>query len=213
MLSADLARHHGTNHLGGFPNPDVGPSAIRDLKVRSLRIDGVMVLTPHRFGDERGHFFETYRASDFAVFGIDASFVQDNQAKSAYAGTIRGLHFQAPPDAQAKLVRVLKGSIFDVAVDLRRASPTYGRWVGAVLTAAGREQIYVPRGFAHGYCTLEADTEIAYKCDGYYAPEREGGVNFADPGLGIQWPIAPADAVVSDKDRRQPRLIEIMSPF
>lgn len=177
-----------------------------------LEIAGVLLITPRRFVDARGSFSEIYRADEFAELGIRAPFVQDNLAVSATAGTIRGLHFQKPPHAQAKLVRASRGSIFDVAVDVRAGSSTYGRWVGVRLEADGK-QLYVPRGCAHGYCTLEADTEIVYQCDAYYAAEAEGGIHFADPAIGIAWPIDPREAIVSEKDRALPLLTALGSPF
>jgi dTDP-4-dehydrorhamnose 3,5-epimerase len=140
--------------------------------------------------------------------GLSDPFVQDNQAYNARKGTVRGLHFQTAPHAQGKLVRVLKGAIYDVAVDVRPGSATYGRWVAAELTAAGGEQLFVPRGFAHGYCTLEDETELFYKVDGQYAPELEGGVAWDDPDLAIAWPLAGAP-VLSDKDRKLPRLKDL----
>ena len=139
--------------------------------------------------------------------------MQDNQAFSAQRGTLRGLHFQRPPEPQAKLIRVLRGSIFDVAVDLRIGSPTYGHWVGETLTAEGGEQLFVPRGFAHGYCTLEPNTEVAYKVDGFYAPECDAGLAWNDPTIGITWPIAPEEAILSDKDKRLPAFADFVSPF
>jgi dTDP-4-dehydrorhamnose 3,5-epimerase len=181
--------------------------------VTPLDIEDVLLIIPRRFGDERGYVAETYRADAFRAFGIAAQFVQENQSFSARAGTVRGLHFQSPAAAQAKLVRALRGALFDVAVDLRRGSPTFGRWCGARLTASEGEQIFIPRGFAHGFCTLEPDTEIAYKIDTYYAPECEGGVVWNDPQLGIPWPVAPAEAIVSERDRKLPRLSELDSPF
>ena len=129
------------------------------------------------------------------------------------AGTVRGLHFQAPPQAQAKLVHVLRGSVFDVAVDLRRGSPTYGKWCGATLTAAGGEQLFVPHGFAHGYCTLEKDAVVAYKVDGYYAPDLEGGIRWDDAEIGVAWPVAMGRAIVSEKDGRLPVFAALKSPF
>jgi dTDP-4-dehydrorhamnose 3,5-epimerase len=145
--------------------------------------------------------------------GIGCEFVQDNQAFSAQAGTIRGLHFQTPPHAQAKLVRVLRGAVYDAAVDLRDASPTYGRWCGARLTAEGGEQIYVPRGFAHGYCTLEPDTVVAYKVDGYYAPQSEAGLMWNDPDIGIDWTVPANDILVSEKDSKLASLRSFKTPF
>lgn len=177
-----------------------------------LAIPEIILIESQRFGDARGYFTETYRAADFAALGVGDTFVQDNQAGSAKAGTVRGLHFQKPPHAQAKLIRVLKGAIFDVAVDIRRGSRTYGRWIGATLTAGGA-QLYVPHGFAHGYCTLESDTEVAYKCDAYYNAGSEGGLLFSDPLIGIEWPLAVEAATVSDKDRKLPSLRDFVSPF
>jgi dTDP-4-dehydrorhamnose 3,5-epimerase len=176
-------------------------------------IPGVLLLKPRYFHDERGYFVETYNLCDARAAGVTAAFVQDNQAFSHKCGTVRALHFQAPPHAQAKLVRALRGSIYDVAVDLRAGSPSYGRWIAATLTARGGEQVFVPRGFAHGYCTLEADTEVAYKVDNYYAPDCERGLIWNDPTLAIGWPVAASDAVLSDKDRRLPRFADFVSPF
>jgi dTDP-4-dehydrorhamnose 3,5-epimerase len=156
---------------------------------------------------------ETFSRKDFERLGIGAEFVQDNQSLSVRRGTVRGLHFQRPPHPQAKLVRVLKGAIFDVAIDLRRGSPTFGRWCGATLTAAESEQIFVPRGFAHAFCTLEPDTQVAYKVDDYYAPECDAGVIWNDPDIGIDWPITADEAVLSKKDAKLPRLATLDSPF
>lgn len=178
-----------------------------------LSIAGVLLLKPEKISDARGYFVEAYSRRHYAAFGIDCEFVQDNQAFSARRGTVRGLHFQVPPDPQAKLVRVLRGSIFDVAVDIRRNSPTYGRWCGATLTADQGEQMFVPRGFAHAYCTLLPDTEVAYKVDGYYAPACDAGIMWNDPAIGIEWPIAPNEAILSAKDAELPRLAEFDSPF
>jgi dTDP-4-dehydrorhamnose 3,5-epimerase len=178
-----------------------------------LRLPDVMIVTPRRFADARGYFMETYQADRFRELGVAADFVQDNEAGSARAGTIRGLHFQKPPHAQAKLVRVLRGAIFDVAVDIRAGSPTFGQWAGARLTAAAGEEIWVPRGFAHGYCTLEDDTVVAYKCDSPYAPDAEGGIHFADPALAVEWPVTRDRAIVSGKDAALPPLAAIGAPF
>jgi dTDP-4-dehydrorhamnose 3,5-epimerase len=177
-----------------------------------LAIPGVVLISARRFADDRGSFMETYRARAFETLGVAARFVQDNQAFSSAAGTIRGLHFQKPPFAQAKLVRVLAGAIFDVAVDIRRGSPTFGQWVGARL-AAGGDQLFVPAGFAHGYCTLEPNSEVFYRCDSYYAADAEGGIHFADPALAIAWPVAADSVVASERDRALPRLADITSPF
>jgi dTDP-4-dehydrorhamnose 3,5-epimerase len=168
---------------------------------------------PARFGDARGYFSETYKKSAFDEFGLDVSFVQDNESLSQQVGVVRGLHFQTPPFAQAKLVRVVRGAIFDVAVDIRRGSPSYGKWVSATLTGEKGEQLFIPHGFAHGFCTLEPDTIVAYKVDAPYARENDAGILWNDPDLAIDWPIDPANAVLSDKDRVQPRLKDYASPF
>lgn len=180
---------------------------------RALEIPGVILITPRKFADARGFFMETYAEGDFAQMGIPARFVQDNHSLSRASGTIRGLHFQTPPRAQAKLARVIRGSVFDVAVDLRRASPAYGRWCGARLTAQGGEQIFVPRGFAHGFCTLEPDTEVLYKVDELYAAECEAGLMWDDRVLAIDWPVAHDMAMVSEKDGRLPGFSVFQSPF
>ncbi|CAD5287893.1 dTDP-4-dehydrorhamnose 3,5-epimerase [Bosea sp. 62] len=178
-----------------------------------LAIPAVVLIKPKKFGDARGYFMETYSAEAFAAAGIDAAFVQDNQSLSATRGVVRGLHFQGPPAAQAKLIRVLKGAIFDVTVDIRVGSPSYGRWCATTLTAEGAEQLFVPRGFAHGFCTLEADTEVVYKVDGPYAPETEGGIAWNDPELAIDWPVAAAEAQLSGKDAVLPGFAGFASPF
>jgi dTDP-4-dehydrorhamnose 3,5-epimerase len=173
--------------------------------ITPLSIPEVLLITPRRHGDARGWFSETWSRLTLAGLGIEHDFVQDNQAFNARAGVVRGLHFQQAPHAQAKLVRVLSGAIYDVAVDIRQGSATYGQWVAATLTAEGGEQLLVPRGFAHGYCTLTDDSMIAYKVDGLYAPQTEGGVIWNDPDLGIDWPIE-GEAMLSDKDKVLPRL-------
>jgi dTDP-4-dehydrorhamnose 3,5-epimerase len=173
----------------------------------------VILITPKPHVDARGYFMETYRASDFEGLGIGTTFVQDNQAMSIASGTVRGLHFQRPPSAQAKLIRVLKGAIFDVAVDLRQGSKAYGNWVGVKLSAERGEQLFVPRGFAHGYCTLDPGTEVAYKCDSYFVAEHEGGIHFADQSLAIDWPIVANKVVLADRDRALPSFRDFVSPF
>ncbi len=183
------------------------------MDIKATKLPGVLLLKPRYFDDARGYFVETYNLRAARAAGLAADFVQDNQAFSLQRGTVRALHFQVPPHAQAKLVRVLRGAIYDVAADLRAGSPSYGRWVAATLTAQGGEQIFVPRGFAHGYCTLEADTEVAYKVDDYYAPDCERGLIWNDPTLAIDWPVAASDAVLSDKDRKLPRFADFVSPF
>ena len=174
-----------------------------------LALPEVLLITPRRHGDARGWFSETWSRRSLAAAGLDIDFVQDNQAFSACSGTVRGLHFQTAPRPQAKLVRVLAGAILDIAVDLRPGSPTRGRWVSARLTAEGGEQLFVPRGFAHGYCTLCDDVMLAYKVDGDYAPQTEGGVIWNDPDLAIDWPVPPDQAVLSAKDLVLPRLADL----
>jgi dTDP-4-dehydrorhamnose 3,5-epimerase len=183
------------------------------MDIRNLELPGLVLLRPRRFTDARGHFAETYNEKTLASAGISAKFVQDNQSFSAKRGTIRGLHFQLPPAAQAKLVRVLQGGVYDVAVDLRGGSPTYGRWVGETLTADGGEQLFVPRGFAHAFCTLEANTVVAYKVDDFYAPASDSGLIWNDPVLAIKWPVAPEEVVLSDKDLKLGRFADFVSPF
>ena len=171
------------------------------------------MLFPGKHGDRRGFFSETYNRKALAALGVDINFVQDNHSLSAEKGTVRGLHFQTPPFAQDKLVRVVRGSVFDVAVDLRQGSPTYGRHVSAVLSAEAWNQVLVPVGFAHGFMTLEPDTEVIYKVSDYYAPAHDNGLLWNDPALGIQWPLAENDALLSEKDRKLPGLAELVSPF
>ncbi len=183
------------------------------MQIDELGISAVKMLIPRKHGDRRGFFSEVYNQRALAQAGIDVEFVQDNHSLSAEKGTVRGLHFQAPPFAQDKLVRVVRGAVFDVAVDLRRGSPTYGQHVSAVLSAEAWNQLLVPVGFAHGFMTLEPDTEVIYKVSNYYAPEHDKGLLWNDPALGIAWPIPEADAILSDKDRGQPRLAELVTPF
>jgi len=173
----------------------------------------VVCIIPRRFEDARGWFSETWQRDRFAAAGIDADFVQDNQSYSRPAGTLRGIHFQTPPHAQAKLVRCLKGRIWDVAVDLRAGSPTYGQWVAAELTAAKGEQLSIPAGFGHGFLTLEPDTEVSYKVDDFYAPDCDAGIAWNDPDLAIPWPLPGAAPQLSDKDARLPAFKDFISPF
>lgn len=181
--------------------------------IEATPLEGIKIIIPKKFEDSRGFFAETYHRERLLQAGIAVDFVQDNQSRSAAEGTIRGLHFQSPPFAQDKLIRVLTGRIFDVAVDIRRSSPTYGRYFAAELSAENFKQIFVPIGFAHGFCTLDPDTEIFYKVSNYYAPEHEHGIAWDDPALGIAWPVRAQSAVLSDKDRRHPRLADLDSPF
>ena len=183
------------------------------LIVEALAIPEVRILRPARHGDSRGFFSETWSARAFAEAGIDLGFVQDNHAFSRDRGTVRGLHFQTPPRAQDKLVRVVRGAILDVAVDIRHGSPTYGRHVSAVISAEAWNQILVPKGFAHGLVTLEPDTEVLYKVTDFYAPEHDRGLLWNDPDLGIDWGIAEAEAVLSERDRRHPPLRDMPVAF
>ena len=183
------------------------------MNADDLHIADVKVLTPKKHGDHRGFFSEVYNRRALAEAGIEIEFVQDNHSLSAEKGTVRGLHFQAPPFAQDKLVRVVRGSVFDVAIDLRKGSATYGEHVSVVLSAEAWNQLLVPVGFAHGFMTLEADTEVVYKVSDYYAPDHDHGLLWNDPALGIRWPIAEEEAILSDKDRVQPTLSELVTPF
>jgi dTDP-4-dehydrorhamnose 3,5-epimerase len=183
------------------------------MNVVDLEISAVRVLTPKKHGDHRGFFSEVYNKKALAEAGVAIDFVQDNHSLSAEKGVVRGLHFQVPPFAQDKLVRVVRGSVFDVAVDLRRGSPTYGQHVSVVLSAEAWNQILVPIGFAHGFMTLEPDTEVIYKVSNYYAPDHDKGLLWNDPDVGIMWPIPEGKAILSDKDRKQPRFAEIVLPF
>ena len=171
---------------------------------------GLTLVKPRRFTDARGYFGETYSRYLYAEMGIDIEFVQDNHSLSRRAGTLRGLHYQSPPTAQGKLVRCGRGGIFDVAVDIRHGSPTYGMWEGYELNAENGLQLYVPVGFAHGFVTLEADSEIVYKCTDYYAPNTEGAVRW--DSCGIEWPLS-GDPILSDKDAIAPALADFDSPF
>ena len=183
------------------------------MQVQRLDIPDVAVIRPRKNGDHRGYFVETFNARVFGTSVAAAAFVQDNEALSATKGTVRGLHFQRPPTAQGKLVRVLKGAIFDVAVDIRQGSPTFGRHAFATLTADAGDQIWVPPGFAHGYCTLEPDCIIAYKVTDFYSAADDGGIAWDDPALGIPWPVEAGAALLSDKDRRQPKLADLPQVF
>ena len=183
------------------------------MDIEALAIPEVKLIRPKRFGDARGFFSEVYNRAALATAGIDIEFVQDNHSRSEKRGVIRGLHFQTAPFEQAKLVRVTKGRIWDVAVDLRRASKTYGQHVGAELSAENWTQILVPAGFAHGFCTLEPDSEVLYKVSNLYAPANDGGVIWNDPDIGIDWPLAGAAPILSDKDGKLPRLRDLPPLF
>jgi len=183
------------------------------MEIVETEIPDVKLLTPRRFGDHRGFFVESYNRKVLESIGFTKEFVQDNHSLSGPVGTVRGLHFQLEPHAQDKLVRVVRGAVLDVAVDLRCGSPTFGRHVKARLDAESGRQILVPVGFAHGFVTLEPDTEVIYKVTNYYAPKHDRGLLWNDPDLGIDWPIKADKAVLSDKDKVQPRLAELPDLF
>jgi dTDP-4-dehydrorhamnose 3,5-epimerase len=183
------------------------------MQIIATAIPEVKEIKPVRRLDPRGFFSEIFREELLRQNGIDVPFVQENHSLSTDRGVVRGLHFQSPPEGQAKLVRVSAGSILDVAVDIRQGSPTYGRHVAIVLTAAEGNQLFVPEGFAHGFCTLEPNTELVYKVSRYYSPQHDLGLLWNDPSLGIAWPVGESEAVLSDKDRRQPRLVELPHYF
>ncbi|MCV2877666.1 dTDP-4-dehydrorhamnose 3,5-epimerase [Sedimentimonas flavescens] len=183
------------------------------MQIERTSLPGVIILTPSRHGDARGFFSESWNRRTLAEAGIEIEFVQDNHSLSSAVGTVRGLHVQSPPHAQAKLVRCGRGRLFDVAVDIRRGSPTYGGWVGEELTFENGRQLLIPAGFLHGFITREPDTEIIYKCSDYYAPECDGAIRFDDPDIGIDWGIDASQAILSDKDANAPRLRDFESPF
>jgi dTDP-4-dehydrorhamnose 3,5-epimerase len=184
-----------------------------NFSIERLKLAEILLIRSKRFEDPRGYFMETWSHAAFLDLGIRANFVQDNQSLSVQRGTVRGLHFQVPPFAQAKLIRVLQGSVFDVAVDIRAGSPTYGKWCAVTLTAARPEQLYIPKGFAHGFATLEPDTVIAYRVDAGYAPQCDAGIRWNDPAIGIDWPVGAEQAVLSAKDAALPLLEGFRSPF
>lgn len=183
------------------------------LEVRALDLPGVLEIVPRRYGDHRGFFTETYKRSVWEKAGIADTFVQDNASFSSERLTLRGLHFQTPPCAQAKLVRVVRGRIWDVAVDIRAGSPTFGRWAAVEVSAQKGNQIYIPVGFAHGLLTLEPETEVAYKVTAEYSAAHDTGVAWDDPDIGVAWPLAGATPVLSAKDRTLPKLADIASPL
>lgn len=183
------------------------------MNVIKTDIEGVLIIEPKIFGDNRGYFFESFNDETFRrETGVDTTFVQDNESKSRY-GVLRGLHFQKPPYAQSKLVRVVKGKVIDVAVDIRKGSPTFGKYVAVELSEDNHRQFFLPRGMAHGFVVLSEEVIFQYKCDNLYHPETEGAVAWDDPEIGIDWKIAKDDVVLSDKDQHHPRLSEIVSPF
>ena len=182
------------------------------MKITETFLEGVLVIEPAVFGDHRGWFMETYSDSKMKEFGVDLQFVQDNQSFSAAKGTLRGLHYQLAPKAQTKLVRCTRGSIFDVAVDIRKGSPTFGKWFGIELTAENKKQLLVPKGFAHGFMTLTDDVEVQYKVDELYAPECDRGIRWNDPEINVEWPI-DVTPVLSGKDEAAPLLNEAENNF
>ena len=181
------------------------------MEIIKTDIEDLLLIKPKVFGDHRGFFLETHSERAFKEAGIDIKFIQDNHSMSAKKGVVRGLHFQLPPVAQTKLVRVTKGAVFDVAVDLRKDSKTYGKWQGFELTAENFMMLLIPQGFAHGFCTLEDNTEFQYKNDNFYTPDQEGSILWSDPTLNIQWPID--EVILSDKDKNAPNFADFVSPF
>jgi dTDP-4-dehydrorhamnose 3,5-epimerase len=176
------------------------------MEVRQTGLDGVLELVPRKYSDSRGFFSETYNAAVFRDAGIDLVFVQDNHSLSEPRGVLRGLHYQLPPRAQDKLVRVVRGAIFDVAVDIRRSSPTFGKWVGVELSAEKWNQLLVPKGFAHGFVTLVDNAEVIYKVTDTYSPEHDRAFRFDDPQIAVRWPIKARELILSEKDRKAPLL-------
>jgi len=182
------------------------------MNVINTDIQGVVIIEPKVFGDHRGYFFESFSEKDFTSAVGEVKFVQDNESKSSH-GVLRGLHFQKPPHAQAKLVRVVKGRVLDVAVDLRKGSPTFGKHVAVELTEENHRQLFIPRGFAHGFAVLSDEAVFQYKCDNYYAPQSEGSVLWNDPDIGIEWGIPSEDVMLSEKDRNAPLLKDLGDVF
>jgi dTDP-4-dehydrorhamnose 3,5-epimerase len=183
------------------------------MQVVETDIPDVKVFVPKRFGDNRGFFLETYSRRKFADAGVDVEFVQDNHSLSAEVGVVRGLHYQIGANAQAKLIRVVHGAILDVAVDIRRGSSTFGKCVSVEISAANAKQVFIPIGFAHGFTTLEPNTEVVYKVSGYYAPADERGILWNDPALNITWGVSPDRAILSEKDRVNPKLADAKDVF
>ncbi len=182
------------------------------MEIIKTDIEGVVILEPRVFADARGYFFESYNKEVFDRLVGPVDFVQDNESCSS-RGVMRGLHFQRPPHAQAKLVRCVRGAVLDVAVDIRKGSPTYGKYASCLLTEDNHRQFFIPRGFAHGFAVLSDTAVFQYKCDNYYCPEADGGISIVDPSLGIDWGMAIDEAILSDKDRRHPLLSDFDSPF
>lgn len=183
------------------------------MEVIKTAIEGVLIIEPKIWGDDRGYFFESYSAREFAEkTGLNITFVQDNESKSRY-GVLRGLHFQLPPYTQSKLVRCVKGRVLDIAVDIRKGSPTYGKWVSCELTEDNHRQFFVPKGMAHGFCVLSEEAVFQYKCDDFYHPEAEGGIAWDDPDIAVQWPLPSEDISLSERDKHHPSFKEFISPF
>ena len=182
------------------------------MEIIKTDIEGVIIIKPQIFKDSRGYFFESFSQREFNEKVTPIQFVQDNESCSSY-GVMRGLHFQKPPYSQSKLVRCVKGSVLDVAVDIRKGSPTYGKHVAIELSAENHLQFFIPKGFAHGYAVLSKEAIFQYKCDEFYTPQSEGGIQLMDESLGINWPISADDAILSDKDKKYPKLSEITSDF
>ena len=183
------------------------------MNILKTDIEGILIVEPRVFGDARGYFFESFNVRDFKEqTGIDVTFVQDNESRSSH-GVVRGLHFQLPPYAQSKLVRVVEGRVLDVAVDLRDGSPTYGHHVAVELSAENKRQFFLPKGFAHGFAVLSDTAIFQYKCDDYYHPEAEGAIAWNDPTLAIDWKLNPADVLLSEKDRHHPNFTDFKTPF
>lgn len=181
------------------------------MKLTSLKLQGAALLEPVVHGDHRGFFMESYNHSEMKKLGLTIDFIQDNQSLSAEPGVLRGLHYQLQPKAQTKLIRVLSGAIYDVILDIRRNSPTFGQWVGVILSEHNKRQLLVPKGFAHGFCTLVSNTQVFYKVDEYYSPEQDRGILWNDPALNIDWPVS--EPLLSEKDRRHPTFAEAEMNF
>ena len=182
------------------------------MEVIKTELEGVVIVEPRIFKDARGYFFEAFSEREFAEKVCDCHFVQDNESKSSY-GVVRGLHFQLPPHAQSKLVRVVKGRVLDVAVDIRKDSPTFGKHIAVELSDENHRQVFIPRGFAHGYAVLSDEAVFAYKCDNYYAPQSEGAIAWNDADIAIDWQLAAEDAILSEKDQHHPTLAECVALF
>ncbi len=182
------------------------------MKIHKCDIEGVVIIEPHIFADDRGYFFEAFSEREFAEQICNTHFVQENEAKSSY-GVVRGLHFQLPPHAQSKLVRVVEGAILDVVVDIRKGSPTFGKHIAVELSAENHRQLFVPRGFAHGYSVLSKEAVVEYKCDNYYAPESEGAIAWNDAALAIDWGVPAEKVILSEKDKHHPTLAECNALF